>query len=140
MLNFNDAPPREFPMNPQSHKPFPTAAELVKRYHLSPSDLVIEVGSGDGAFLRSVAEYGPRTLGFESDSRLTARAIRAGVDTCSSPFTPALAEFVRSRYGTARVMVLPTHQAEHYEAAGLCLACDGVLLVRSHASLVARAA
>ena len=118
------------------------AARLVERHRLTATDLVVEVGSGDGSLLRAVRALGPRVLGVEPAAQQLSRAFQAGVDTLRAAFDPAAAEVIRRRYGPARVVIarkLPIRSgnpAAFRTAAALCLAPDGVLLLRCPAGLV----
>jgi len=106
-----------------------SAAELVNRFALRPNDLVIEVGSGDGSFLRLLRERGLRVLGVESDRRRAVAAFCNGIDTLSGDFDPAVAATIRKRYGPARlVIVRPNHTSEAMAAAYSCTTADGTVL------------
>lgn len=82
-----------------------TPAELVRRHSLTADDLVIQVGSGDGSYLRGVAGFGPRVLGVESNPAAVALAMRAGVDTVCGRYDGATADLLRRRYGPARLVL-----------------------------------
>lgn len=82
-----------------------TPAELVRRHALTADDLVIQVGSGDGSFLRTVAGLGPRVLGVEADPTAVGRAMRAGVDTVCGRYDADTADLLRRRYGRARLVI-----------------------------------
>jgi novobiocin biosynthesis protein NovU/D-mycarose 3-C-methyltransferase len=106
------------------------AAELVRGHGLTAADLVVEVGSGDGGRLRAVRALGPRVLGVEPDVLLMARAFAQGVDTIAAYFGPALADYVRRKYGPVRLLVVRDaatwgDQARSAEAAAFCLAPEG---------------
>lgn len=127
---------------PAAFDPADLAARLVERYGLTAADLVVEVGSGDGAMLREVRALGPRVLGVEVAAGLLARAFGVGVDTLRAAFDPAAAELIRRRYGPARVVVsgrLPVRSgspAGFLAAVSACLAPGGLLLLRSAAGFV----
>ena len=111
------------------------ALELVRRYGLSADDLVVEVGSGTGAFLKSIHKCGVRVLGIEPDMMAMARAWSAGVDTLAAHFNVGTAEYVRSRYGSVKLLlargVKPgTEDFARLVAAGSrCLATDGAIAI-----------
>jgi SAM-dependent methyltransferase len=84
------------------------AVELVRRYGLTAADLVVEVGSGDGALLRAVQQVGPRALGIEPDIKAVTRAFHSGVDTLAAYFCPDVAVYIRRRYGPAELLVTRT--------------------------------
>src|SRR5262249_12177299 len=113
--------------------------DLVERYGLTPNDLVIEVGSGEGAFLAAVRQLGPRVLGVDVDRRAVGRAFRAGVDMVEAAFTQDTAACLRQRYGPARVVIVrgaPGNQSEFVAAAARCLSPDGVVLISTGSALV----
>jgi hypothetical protein len=82
-----------------------SARRLVTRFGLTADDLVVEVGSNDGARLRAVRELGPRVLGVEPAVRVMSRAFQSGVDTVAGFFDDGLARYLLARYGPARVVL-----------------------------------
>jgi len=114
------------------------ATQLVDRYGLTAADLVIEIGSGEGEFLRAVRQLGPRVLGIETDAVRVSRAFAAGIDTVRAVFNPATAARVCRRYGVARVLIAgspATAEPEFLAAAARCLTADGVVLLVGAAAL-----
>ncbi|MDB5306370.1 MAG: hypothetical protein JWO38_572 [Gemmataceae bacterium] len=113
------------------------AAELVRRYALMAADMVVEVGSGDGQFLRTVRALGPRAVGVEPDVKTANRAWVAGTDTVAAFFGPGVADYIRSRYGPARVVMTRSVRAvgddlsAFLTAAAHCLAPGGVIAVHA---------
>jgi hypothetical protein len=109
-----------------------TAIRLVGRYALTPADLVVEVGSEDGTFLRALAALGPRVIGVEPEPTGDAAAAGAGLDILRAPFDRNLADLIRRRYGPARAVVTrSSHSAEpvFLAAAVRCLSPDGVVVL-----------
>lgn len=104
------------------------ARRLVAEYTLTAADLVIEVGSGKGRRLRSVHDRGPRVVGVEPDLLTMVTAWNAGIDTICAPFDESLARYLLSRYGGAKVVIVPSDELR--QVATLCLAPGG-LVVRS---------
>jgi hypothetical protein len=110
------------------------AAELARRFALTPADLVVEIGSGAGGRLRAVRRLGPRVLGIEPRLSDMAKAFHAGVDTICAVFNVGVAEYVARRYGPARVLLLRDLRAVGCGPAGLlsaaaaCLAPNGVVV------------
>jgi hypothetical protein len=100
------------------------ARRVVERFDLTPADLVIEVGSGDGSRLRAVRDLGPRVVGIESDLLLMVTAWNAGIDTIRAAFNDSLARYLVDRYGPAKVVIA----SGRLPAAATCLAPDGVLI------------
>jgi hypothetical protein len=111
------------------------AAGLVRRYGLAPSDLVVQVGSGIGAFLQSVQSCGVRVLGLEPDMKTMALAWAAGVDTLAVHFGNGSAEYIREKYGAVKLILAQgvkpgTEEFARLVAAGSrCLADDGLIVL-----------
>lgn len=110
------------------------AGELVRHYGLTAADLVLEVGSGDGEFLKAVRALGPRVLGVEPDVMVMNTAWGAKVDTLAAHFGAGVADYVRSRYGPARVVFTRAAAADELPrlvaAACRCLAPGGVVVMQ----------
>jgi hypothetical protein len=107
-----------------------SASELVARFPLASSDLVVEVGSGDGRFLRSLREFGPRVLGVDPERRCVVEAFCRGIDTVWGEFATSIAATIRQRYGLARLVIFRSATTpEMLAAAHECLTDDGILLV-----------
>jgi hypothetical protein len=110
------------------------AAELVRRYGLTPADLVVDLASGAGGRLRAVRRLGPRVLGIEPRLRDVSPAFLAGVDTIGARFGPGVAEYVARRYGRARVLLVRDLRAVVCDPAALltaaaaCLNSNGVVV------------
>ncbi len=77
------------------------AREVVGRYGLGPSDLVIDVGSNDGTLLSGFRRLGTRVLGVDPARNLAALAASAGVETYTAYFGRRTAEEIVSRWGKA---------------------------------------
>lgn len=129
-------------MNQEDAVPTPAefARVLVDRYKLTPSDLVIEVGSGDGARLRAVRDLGPRVVGVEPDIVAMVRAWNAGVDTIRAAFDGDLVRYLLTRYGLARLVVAHADSPALREAAAVCVGSHGAVHVVDAAPDVRRAA
>jgi hypothetical protein len=111
------------------------APALVDRFRLTAADLVLEVGSGDGTFLRSLRGCGPRVLGVEADRRCVVEAFCRGIDTVWGEFTAAVADTIRRRYGVARLVIFRSVTTPAaIAAANACLTDDGVVLVDHRAN------
>lgn len=103
---------------------------------IGPQDLILEVGSNDGAFLGALASRGYRNLvGVEPSRRLSATARDNGLRMESDFFSAGLARGLCDKYGRARA-IFCRHTIEHVPnvvdfVAGLRLAAepDGCLLV-----------
>jgi|GEM_PF-3669304 len=111
------------------------ATSLVRRYGLTPADLVLEIGSGAGSFLKSLQALGIRVLGAEPDMWAMAQAWNAGVDTLAVHFTAGAAEYIREKYGLVKLLVARNVKPGTEEFAALvaassrCLAADGAIAI-----------
>ncbi len=88
------------------------AAEVWRRWDLSPGDSVIEIGSGDGAQLQCFQELGARVLGFEPSAVLTEVSRQAGVPALKQLYTPGSEKDVPADMMPARVVLL-TYTFDH---------------------------
>jgi len=97
------------------------ATSLVRRYGLTPADLVLEIGI--------------RVLGAEPDMWAMAQAWNAGVDTLAVHFTAGAAEYIREKYGLVKLLVARNVKPGTEEFAALvaassrCLAADGAIAI-----------
>lgn len=80
------------------------ARDIVSRFCLRSGDLVVDIGSNDGTLLSFFKASGQRVLGIDPAEEIARRASNAGVETICAFFTPRLAEQLRDRYGTSRVI------------------------------------
>lgn len=78
-----------------------TAARLVARYGLGPQDLVVDIGSNDGTWLRQYEPFGLRRCGVEPAANVVELARAAGVPTLNRFFNEETAEIVRAQDGPA---------------------------------------
>jgi hypothetical protein len=81
------------------------AATVVDLLKLGPDDLVAEVASNDGTFLRAFAAHDVRALGIEPATNLAADATASGVETVNEFFTREVGVRLRAERGAARVVV-----------------------------------
>ncbi len=81
-----------------------TAARLVERYGLGPEDLVVDIGSNDGTWLRQYEPFGLRRCGVEPASNVVELARAAGVPTLNRFFNAETAEIVRAQDGPASLI------------------------------------
>src|SRR5205823_5918303 len=85
---------------------FERYADDVLRRVAPPADgLVVEIGSNEGAMLRSFKSRGAPVLGVDPARQIAARASAAGIETWPDYFTPSVARAVRERYGPAAIVV-----------------------------------
>ncbi|MBV9078167.1 MAG: class I SAM-dependent methyltransferase [Methylobacteriaceae bacterium] len=81
-----------------------TSARLVERYGLSETDLVVDIGSNDGTWLKQYRPFGLRVLGVEPAANVVALARAAGVPTENAFFNKETAERVLAEHGQASLM------------------------------------
>lgn len=74
-------------------------------YHLSMGNLLLEIGSNDGTFLRNFDGIGVRTLGIEPAANLVKLANERGVRTLNRFWNSAQADMIAAEHGEADVIV-----------------------------------
>ena len=80
------------------------AEEIANNYVQSSNDLVIEIGSNDGALLSKIKDR-CRVLGIDPASNMAKTAIQEGVPTLVEFFDTKLSEKIKSEMKEARVIV-----------------------------------
>ncbi|MEE9275732.1 MAG: class I SAM-dependent methyltransferase [bacterium] len=103
------------------------AEEAIARYGLRPGDLVLEIGSNDGTFLRFFQEAGMRTLGVDPAREIAGRASAAGIETIPEFFTPELAARLRAERGEAALVAANNVFAHADDLAGIARGVRGLL-------------
>lgn len=93
------------------------ATELFQRFHLTPGDRVLEIGSGDGHQLACFQELGAEVLGFEPSADLTEAARAAGVPTIQTLFDCHGVEQIPQAQRPAHVVLL-TYTFDHLPEPG----------------------
>ena len=81
-----------------------TAERLVKAYGLSSSDLVVDIGSNDGTWLKQYRPFDLRVVGVEPAANVAALAAAAGVDTAVRFFNEDTADYLLRNYGQASLV------------------------------------
>ncbi len=83
---------------------FKEYAEDVKKTFLNKGELVVEIGSNDGALLQFfMDDY--RVLGIEPSKNVADAASAKGIETISEFFTENLAKQISEKYGKAKVII-----------------------------------
>lgn len=103
------------------------AKELIKKYSLSSKDLVIDIGSNDGALLGFFKEHEIKVLGVDPASNLVQVARLKGIETMDDFFTPVLAEKIRKEKGKAKIITATNVVAHIDNLHSLCQAINTVL-------------
>ncbi len=80
------------------------ADEIASEYLNSPKDLVIEIGSNDGALLSRIKDR-HRVLGIDPATNVARVACQNGVPTKVGFFNYALAREIKSKFGGAKIVV-----------------------------------
>lgn len=111
-----------------------TAAGLLS---LSPTDLVVEIGSNDGSLLACFQRLGVRTLGVEPATNIAQTAQARGIDTVNRFWDVETAGIVRDTYGPARAIIGNNVLAHVDETRAFLRGCrdllapDGLLMIEA---------
>jgi 2-polyprenyl-3-methyl-5-hydroxy-6-metoxy-1,4-benzoquinol methylase len=114
-----------------------TSERIAATYGLGCSDLVVDIGSNDGTWLRQYSSFGCRVLGIEAADNVAKLAMEAGVPTWSRFFDAPCARDILAEYGTAKIVTAAGvffHLEElHSVVRGIkaLLASDGVLVIQA---------
>jgi SAM-dependent methyltransferase len=114
-----------------------TCQRIADAYGLGPDDLVVDVGSNDGTWLKQYAPWGCRTLGVEAAANVADIAKAAGVPTWNRFFNEACARDILAELGPAKIVTAAGvffHLEElHSVVRGIeaLLADDGVFVVQA---------
>lgn len=81
-----------------------TAKRLVETYHLGPKDLVVDIGSNDGTWLKQYRDFGLRAVGVEPAANVAALAQEAGVETLVRFFNEETADVILATHGKASLV------------------------------------
>jgi C-methyltransferase-like protein/putative zinc binding protein/methyltransferase family protein len=114
-----------------------TSRRLAEAYRLGPQDLVVDIGSNDGTWLKQYAPFGCRVLGVEPARNVAKLAQDAGIRTWPVFFNEACARDILARLGPAKIVtaagVFFHLQKLHSVVRGIraLLAADGVFVVQA---------
>jgi SAM-dependent methyltransferase len=116
---------------------FEAYATQVKERYLTPGDLVVDIGSNDGALLQFfLPEH--RVLGIEPSSNVAEAARNNGIETIVEFFNEELAQRIVQQYGKAKVVTANNVFAhiddidEIVRGVKALLTDDGVFVSESH--------
>ena len=86
-------------------KHFEDAAETyIKEFNLTSNDLVIDIGSNDGIFLKPLKERGIKILGIEPATNIAHQAIKNGIPTTNAYFNKDTTDFILEKFGKAELV------------------------------------
>ena len=111
--------------------------EIRDRFLSSRNDLVVEIGSNDGALLKSIIPHA-RVLGVDPAVNVAELAEAEGVKTVKEFFTPAVAGNILKQEGPARVIAANNVMAHVDDLRGVLagvntlLSADGVFIFEAH--------
>jgi hypothetical protein len=105
-----------------------TAERLIKALGLQPGDLVVDIGSNDGTWLKQFQDLGLTGLGVEPARNLAAVAEADGVPTLNRFFNREAAEAILADHGTPALVTAAGvffHLEElHSATAGVAALCE----------------
>lgn len=89
---------------------------IITKYKLKPNDLVIDLGSNDGALLSGFKEHGIRVLGVEP-TNIAKIANENGIETLQNFFNINMANEIKNKYGEASI-ITATNMFAHMATIG----------------------
>ena len=81
-----------------------TSRRIADAYGLGPKDLVVDIGSNDGTWLKQYAPFGCRVLGVEAAGNVADLAKAAGVPTWDRFFNETCANDIITEHGPAKIV------------------------------------
>ncbi len=80
------------------------ADQITQFCSLKHDDLVVDIGSNDGTFLRFFLEQGNRVLGVDPAKEISEQANQSGINTINGFFGESMARQILDDYGQAKVV------------------------------------
>ena len=77
------------------------ALKLVEKFQLNSGDVVIDIGSNDGTFLKALQRLGLEVLGIEGSEKPAAAALESGVPTLTQFFRKGISSEIKDRISNA---------------------------------------
>lgn len=100
---------------------------LLELQNVNSEDLVIEIASNDGSFLKCFDRHKVKTLGIEPATNIAAIANAKGVQTTNRFFNSSTAQQVLDEYGAARIVVANNVLAHVDDTIGFLRGCKTLL-------------
>jgi len=102
-------------------KHFENLAEyIIRKFKLSPKDLVIDIGSNDGTLLSFFRENEIQVLGIDPASNLVKISQLKGIETINDFFTTDLAKTICEKKGRVKIITATNVVAHLDDLHGLC--------------------
>lgn len=114
------------------------AAKLVSNFGISPGDLIVEVGSGDGAQLQKFKDKNCRVLGIEPSHNLSETAVKNGIPTLKCMFGEDLLTSEHIIDNSVKAIIIQytfdhlQNPKEFLELSSIMLKEDGLLVIEVH--------
>lgn len=80
------------------------AEKTIKKFSLTPGNLIIDIGSNDGSLLRCFKEKGYRIHGIDPAKDIAAKATESGIPTTAALFTSEVAKQILKNEGPASLV------------------------------------
>lgn len=114
------------------------AEEMIQRFHIRPTSLVVDIGSNDGILLRPYMQKGIHVMGVDPAVKIAEMATANGIETRPDYFSPAIAEDIKRTKGEAQ-LITATSVFPHIndldqvvEGVKVLLAPDGVFVIEAY--------
>lgn len=110
----------------------------VKMTKIESGDLVVEIASNDGTFLKPFVRGGCNVIGIEPAKNIAEVSVGAGIKTINKYWNRKISKEIRSNYGKAKIViarnVMPHVSELHEVVCGMrdCMADDGIGIVEFH--------
>ncbi len=79
--------------------------DIISRYKPNPENLIVEIGSNDGAFLKFFKDNGFPVIGIDPAANLAESASQIGINTLPTFFTYEISQDIKKKYGLASVFI-----------------------------------
>jgi SAM-dependent methyltransferase len=81
-----------------------TSSELIDFLKLGGNDLVVDIGSNDGSFLKFFDDVGINVMGIDPAENIAQKASDSGIETIADFFTPTVANSIINIKGQAKLV------------------------------------